>query len=54
MTTILETLENTLEFLEILGYTHGDVHDNLVLSINKLKSMDRDLTEALNSLRKNE
>lgn len=34
--TIKEALENALEFLESLGYEHGDIHDDLALAISRL------------------
>jgi hypothetical protein len=36
--TILESLENALEFLEALGYRGGDIHDDLALAINRIRN----------------
>lgn len=36
--TILEALENALTLLESLGYTSGDVHDDLSLAISRLRT----------------
>ena len=36
--TVREALENALTFLESLGYTSGDVHDDLQLVISRLNS----------------
>lgn len=35
--TILEALENALQFLEAAGFTGGDVHDDLSLAISRLR-----------------
>ena len=35
--TILEAIENVLRFIESLGYLNGDIHDDLVLAISRLK-----------------
>ena len=35
--TILEALQNALELLEAAGYKSGDIHDDLVLAIQRLK-----------------
>ncbi len=37
--TIREALENALTFIESLGYTSGDVHDDLALAISRLATM---------------
>ena len=36
--TILEAVENALEFLEALGYKGGDIHDDLELAKDRLRS----------------
>lgn len=36
--TIIEALENALELLESEGFVSGDIHDDLKLSISRLKS----------------
>ena len=35
--TVIEAIENALTFLESLGYTSGDVHDDLSLAIMYVK-----------------
>jgi hypothetical protein len=35
--TILEALENALHLLQANGYLYGDVHDDLALSIVRLR-----------------
>jgi len=35
---ILEALENALEFLESLGYKGGDIHEDLELAIDRIRS----------------
>ena len=35
--SIIEALENALEFLETDGYARGDIHDDLSLAISRLK-----------------
>lgn len=48
--TILQALENALEALESLGYTSGDIHDDLSLAISRLKRLAcglRDVKRAL-------
>jgi hypothetical protein len=34
--TLIEALQNAREFLEHIGYTGGDVHDNLNIAIQTL------------------
>lgn len=35
--TINEALENTLQFLESLGYQSGDIHDDLAMAASRLR-----------------
>jgi len=37
MTTVIEAVENAVQFLESLGYTGGDIHDDLAQALEKLK-----------------
>lgn len=43
--SIKEALENTLKFLEAVGYQDGDVYDDLKLAILRLKAMKSELGE---------
>jgi hypothetical protein len=36
--TIQEALENALTFLEALGYKSGDIHDDLELAKDRIRS----------------
>ena len=38
--TILDALQNALDLLESLGYTRGDIHDDLNLAITRLDRKD--------------
>lgn len=46
--TIVEAIENALLFLEANGYKSGDIHDDLVLAIVRLRQKhSRTVTEKL-------
>lgn len=36
--TVKEAFDNALEFLESLGYTSGDIHDDFKLAINRVNA----------------
>ena len=37
MATVIEAVENAVQFLESLGYVGGDIHDDLAQALAKLK-----------------
>jgi hypothetical protein len=43
--TIKEALENALEFLESLGYTSGDIHDDLSLAKDRISRKYRNVAD---------
>jgi len=40
-----EAIENAVTFLESLGYTSGDIHDDLQLTLRRLRTKHRRIAE---------
>lgn len=45
--TILEALENAREFMEAQGVTSGDIYDDLVLAITRIRSKYREVAREI-------